>query len=147
MLKNLLDYKFRILGVIPLIIALACVRSFENELFYDPFLEYFKSNYQNINLPKVDDFYLLTSYCFRYFINSMLSLSIIYIIFKDFEMIRFVSILYLIFFVVLIILFCVTLKYFGSSNKMSIFYIRRFLIQPIFLMLFLAGFYFQKKVK
>ena len=147
MLKNLFEYKFRILGVIALLIALACVRAFENELFYDPFLKYFKSNYQNSNLPKADGLYLLVSYFFRYFINSMLSLSIIYIVFKDFEMIKFVSILYITFFIMLIFLFFLTIKYFGNSNKMFLFYIRRFIIQPIFLMLFLAGFYFQKKVK
>ena len=145
MLKNLFEYKFRILGIITLIIALACVRAFENELFYDPFLEYFKSNYQNSNLPQADSFYLFVSYFFRYFINSIISVAIIYIVFKDFEMIKFISILYITFFIMLIFLFFATLKYFGDSNKMFLFYIRRFIIQPIFLMLFLAGFYFQKK--
>ena len=36
---------------------------------------------------------------------------------------------------------------FGETNKMNLFYIRRFIIQPIFLILFIPAFYYQKKIK
>ena len=144
MLQKLFKYKFRILIILMLIIALAFVRAFENSLFYDPFLEYFKTNYQNKRLPEIDNFNLFIGLFFRYFLNSILSISIIYIVFKDLEMIKFTSILYVFFFVILIFAFYMTLNYFGNENKMTLFYIRRFLIQPLFLLLFLPGFYFQK---
>lgn len=144
MLQKLFKYKFRILIILMLIIALAFVRTFENSLFYDPFLEYFKTNYQNKRLPEIDNFNLFIGLFFRYFLNSIVSISIIYIVFKDLEMIKFTSILYVFFFVILIFAFYMTLNYFGNENKMTLFYIRRFLIQPLFLLLFLPGFYFQK---
>ena len=147
MLQILFQNKLRVLLILMLIFALACIRAFEKELFYDPFLEYFKSNYQNINLPKTDTFFLFKGFYFRYFLNSIISISIIYIIFKDKEMIRFTTILYFVFFIILIIFFYIVLKYFGNSHKMILFYVRRFLIQPIFLLLFIPGFYYQRKVK
>jgi exosortase F-associated protein len=53
---------------------------------------------------------------------------------------------YLLFFIILISLFFIVLFFFGETNKMTLFYIRRFLIQPIFLLLFLPAFYYQKKI-
>lgn len=144
MLKKLIKYKFRIVLIASLIFALACIRAFENEIFYDPFLNYFKLNYQNQRLPEIDNFNLFLGLLFRYILNSLTSIFIIFIIFKDFEMIKFVSILYIIFFILLTISFYIILIYFIETNKMTLFYIRRFLIQPIFLLLFLPGFYFQK---
>ncbi len=144
MLKKLIKYKFRIVLIASLTFALACIRAFENEIFYDPFLNYFKLNYQNQRLPEIDNFNLFLGLLFRYILNSLTSIIIIFIIFKDFEMIKFVSILYIIFFILLTISFYIILIYFIETNKMTLFYIRRFLIQPIFLLLFLTGFYFQK---
>ncbi len=147
MLKNLFKNKFRILLILVLILSLACIRTFENNLFYDPFLDYFKSNYQNKRLPEIDNFNLFLGLFFRYFLNSIISISIIYLVFKDLEIVKFTSVLYFILFFILAISFYLTLIYFDSNNKMTLFYIRRFLIQPIFLMLFLPGFYFQKTQK
>jgi exosortase F-associated protein len=144
MLQKLFKYKFRILLILILIFGLASIRAYENYLFYDPFLDYFKSNYQNTRLPEIDNFNLFLGLFFRYFLNSALSIIIIYLVFNDLVMIKFASIVYFIFFIILILAFYLMLIYFGNNNKMTLFYIRRFLIQPIFLLLFLPGFYFQK---
>ena len=145
MLKKLLDNKLRILLVLIVIFALACIRAFENQLFYDPFLDYFKTNFQLIDLPEINSFKLFLGLFFRYFLNSMLSLIIIYLIFEDLGIVKFSAIIYSVFFFILVISFFIALIYFGEANKMMLFYIRRFLIQPIFLLLFLPGFYLQKK--
>ena len=147
MLKNLFEYKFRILGVLALIIVLACVRAFENDLFYDPFLIYFQSNYQNINLPAIDNFRLFINLFFRYFLNSVVSIAIIYFIFNDLQLLKFAFVLYILFFILLILTLYLAVGDGGTNNKMTIFYIRRFLVQPVLLMLFVTGFYFQKKSK
>ena len=144
MLKKLLENKLRILLILMLVLALAAIRAFENQLFYDPFLEYFKSNYQAKRLPEIDYFNLFLSYFFRYFLNSIVSSAIIYLAFKDLEIVKFSSLLYIFLFVILIISFYVCLNVF-ENNKMTLFYIRRFLIQPLFLLLFLPGFYLQRK--
>jgi exosortase F-associated protein len=128
-----------------LVFFLALIRAYEGNLFYDPFLSYFKTDYYNLPLPELNNIQLFFGLVLRYFLNSSLSLAIIYVLFKDIEAVKFASILYLIFFTLLILALFLVLYFFGETNKMTLFYIRRFLIQPIFLVLFLPAFYYQKQ--
>lgn len=145
MLQILLNNKIKISIITVLVIALALIRFYETSLFYDPFLSYFKEEYHNLPLPVTDYIDLFFGLCFRYFLNTLVSLLIIYTVFKDREAIRFAAFLYLVFFILLITVFFVVLFYFGETSKMTLFYVRRFLIQPLFLLLFLPAFYYQKE--
>ncbi len=147
MLQKLLNHKVRIALSIVLIFLLVLIRAYEDSLFYDPFLNYFKTDYYNLPLPEIDNPQLFFGLFFRYFLNTSLSLAIIYVLFKDVEAVKFASILYLIFFVILVIILFFILFYIGETNKMALFYVRRFIIQPIFLLLFLPAFYYQKQNK
>ncbi|NDP21728.1 MAG: exosortase F system-associated protein [Paludibacter sp.] len=147
MLQKLLHHKVRIALAMALILGLVLIRAYEDSLFYDPFLDYFKSDYYNLPLPEIDNLQLFFGLFFRYFLNAALSLAIIYVLFKDIDAVKFASVLYLLFFIILIIAFFFVLFYTGETNKMGIFYTRRFLIQPIFLLLFLPAFYYQKQKK
>ncbi len=135
---------WEITWITALVILLALVRGFESQLFYDPFLDYFKKDFNSLALPYFDVDQLFLGLLFRYAINMILSLAILYVIFKEIEMIQFLSILYGFFFFLLIISFFIVLTY-ASEYKEILFYIRRFLIQPIFLILFIPAFYYQKK--
>ena len=145
MRKQLLNHKFRIALAMMLVLLLVLIRTYEDRLFYDPFLNYFKTDYYNLPLPELNNIQLFFGLVLRYFLNSSLSLAIIYVLFKDIEAVKFASILYLIFFTLLILALFLVLSFFGETNKMTLFYIRRFLIQPIFLLLFLPAFYYQKQ--
>jgi len=145
MLQKLLNHKIRIALAILFIVFLALIRAYEDSLFYDPFLNYFKADYYNLPLPETDAIRLFFGLFFRYFLNTLLSLAIIYVLFKDIEAVKFASILYVVFFIILIVAFFLVLSFFGEANKMILFYIRRFLIQPIFLLLFIPAFYYQKQ--
>ncbi|WP_318641158.1 exosortase F system-associated membrane protein [Flavobacterium ardleyense] len=135
----------RIAVAFALIIGLALVRLFESELFYDPLLAYFKSSYMQMNLPEVNYQMLFANISFRYIINTVLSLALLYAIFRDKGMIKFTAVLYFVFFIVLISILLFALSY-ENPDKMLIFYVRRFLIQPIFILLFIPGFLFQEYV-
>ncbi len=145
MLRKLFNHKVRIFLSLVFVIILILVRAYEDNLFYDPFLNYFKTDYFNFPLPVINNFQLFLGLFFRYFLNTLCSLGIIYVLFKDFEAVKFAAILYLLFFIILIIAFFLGLYYFGQAHKMTLFYIRRFLIQPLFLLLFLPAFYYQKQ--
>jgi exosortase F-associated protein len=145
MLKNLFNHKIRIALAIVFILLLVLIRAYEDSLFYDPFLEYFKSDYYNLPIPEIENIQLFLGLLFRYFLNTILSLAIIYVLFKDIDALKFASFLYSIFFVILIVSFFFILLNNGETNKMGLFYTRRFLIQPIFLLLFLPAFYYQKQ--
>lgn len=145
MLQKLLKHKIRIALAMLFIVFLALIRAYEDSLFYDPFLNYFKADYYNLPLPETDAIRLFFGLFFRYFLNTLLSLALIYVFFKDVEAVKFASILYLVFFIILVVAFFLVLSFFGEANKMILFYIRRFLIQPIFLLLFIPAFYYQKQ--
>ena len=145
MLQKLLNNKLRIVLTLLFVSFLVLLRAYEDSLFYDPFLNYFKSNFNNVPLPEINNLHLFIGLFFRFFLNTLFSLAIIYVLFKDIEGLKFASIMYVIFFVILVIAFFFTLYFFGEENKMVLFYIRRFLIQPIFLLLFLSAFYYQKQ--
>ena len=147
MLQKLLNHKARIALATLFAIGLVVIRAYEDSLFYDPFLNYFKTDYYNLPIPEIDNFKLFLGLFFRYFMNTVLSLAIIYVLFKDIDAIKFASFLYSLFFAILIIALFFILLNTGETNKMSLFYIRRFLIQPLFLLLFLPAFYYQKQKK
>lgn len=147
MLKNLLNNKLKIAVGLFLIFLLIAIRAFEDSLFYDPFLNYFKSNFNNEKLPKLNIIKLFFSLGFRYYLNSIISLGLIRLFFNDSKIMKFSIFLFSILGMILMISFFFVLIKFGETNKMNLFYIRRFIIQPIFVMLFIPAFYYQKKIK
>ncbi len=147
MLKNLFNNKLKLTAVLFLISFLIAIRAFEDTLFYDPLRDYYKLNYNNLPLPKIDIIKLFFSLGFRFYLNSIISLGLLRLIFNDAKIIKFSIFLYSVFGIILMVSFFFVLLKFGETNKMNLFYIRRFIIQPIFIMLFIPAFYYQKKMK
>lgn len=133
-----------IVGIIILLVLLVCVRIFQSALFYDPLLPFFKR--EGISLPEYDSTKLFLSIIFRYFLNTVLSLGILWLVFKDKAIMRLCLILYGLLFVVLTSAYFIILNS-EEVNLLLLFYVRRFLIQPLFLILFLPAFYYQKSIK
>lgn len=147
MLQKLLRNKEKLGWSLFLILLLILIRAFEETLFYDPFLEYFKSEYSQMAFPKINIFKLFFSLGMRFYLNSVISIVLLYALFKDKQIVKFSLLLYMILGSVLMISFIFTLTFFGEEDKMTLFYIRRFLIQPIFILLFIPAFYYQKQIK
>ncbi|WP_441760108.1 MULTISPECIES: exosortase F system-associated membrane protein [unclassified Flavobacterium] len=144
MLKKLFKHRIKIAFVFLFAVLFALVRFYESSLFYDPFLNYFKSDFKDLPLPTYNPFKLFLGLLFRYSLNMVLSLGLIYILFKDKAMIKFASVLYLFLFLILIFYFYTIIHFYGDTNKLVLFYVRRFLIQPLFALLFIPAFYYQK---
>lgn len=128
-----------------LVILLAAVRAFEQQLFYDPFLAFFKSNYQTQAYPDFDGLLLFVSYSFRFALNSGLSLLLLYVLFADRSVVKVASLLFGLFFIVLMLLFFGLFYSLNHPSTFMVFYVRRFLIQPLFIILFIPAFYYQKR--
>ena len=139
MLKSLLLNKVRVLLGLVFVLLFAMVRLYEDQLFYDPFLNYFKSNYNALPLPSYDTLQLIMGLMFRYGLNTILSLALIYVLFKDVAMIKFAAFLYVFFFFLLIAAFFAVIYWCGANNNLLLFYVRRFLIQPVFVILFIPN--------
>ena len=130
-----------------LFLLLVLIRVFEDQLFYDPYLLFFKNDYLYIDNPRQEVFKLTVFTTLRYVLNTIISLSIIYVIYKDKAMIKFSSAIFIIAYFILLILFLFFVLNPKQENYYIFFNIRRFLIQPILLLLFLPALYYHKQHK
>lgn len=139
-----MDKKLRILIIFILFFVLVLVRAFEQQLFYDPFIEYFWIDYLSEPIPVFSGSKLLVSLIFRYGLNTVISLLIIYIAFQNKSFVKFAAKFYMIAFVILGITFFIILKGELAHGYLFAFYIRRFLIHPLFVLLLLPAFYYKQ---
>lgn len=130
-------------GITLMLVLLVLVRVYENQLFYDPLLEFFKK--EGKQLPEYNSMRLFLSLAFRYGLNMLFSLGIIWLAFKDKGIMKLTAVLYLAFFILLSAVLLIALNA-EKPNLLLVFYVRRFLIQPLFLILFLPAFYYQKRM-
>ena len=121
---------------------LVLIRAFESELFYDPLLAYFHGNFTALPIPSVDLGKLIGSAAFRFLLNSAASLLLLWSLFPQKGLFRLASMIYAVIFILLIIAFWMLMA-FSPDSKLAIFYVRRFLIQPILLLVLIPAFYFQ----
>lgn len=133
------------LTIVVLVTLLVLIRVFEQQLFYDPFLAFFQNDYLYMDSPRREVFKLTAFTSFRFLINTVLSLGILFAIFKDVSIIKFSALIYGVAYVVLMLLFL----YFVINPKQDDYYlffnIRRFLIQPLILLLLIPAFFYHKK--
>lgn len=127
-----------------LLILLVLVRAFEDVLFYDPYLLFFENDYLYIDSPRREVAKLVFFTSLRFLVNTVLSLGIIYCAFKDKQMIKFSGLV----FGSAYLCFMIPFLYFVINPKQEDYYlffnVRRFLIQPIILLLLLPALYYYK---
>ena len=123
---------------------LVLIRLFENELFYDPYLTFFQNDYLYIDNPRREVFKLVVFTTLRYALNTIISLAILYVVFKDKSIVKFSALIYVVSFIVLMAIYL----YFVINPRQEDYYLffnmRRFLIQPIILLVLLPAFYYYK---
>lgn len=135
-------FKYIILSV--LILLLVLIRFFENDLFYDPYLTFFKNDYLYLDSPRREVFKLTLFTSLRYVLNSMISMAILFVVFRDKGVIKFSAVVYLFAYIMLLVIFL----YFVINPRQEDYYLffnlRRFLIQPLILLILLPAFYYNK---
>jgi len=135
----------KIVLVVVLFGSLVLIRIFQGELFYDPLISFFKVDHSTEQLPAFNAFKLVLHLCLRFLLTTGISLLILWMLFRKKEIIKLSGVLYGLLFVVLLAAFLVLIQSSQSGGHLALFYVRRFLIQPIFLLLLIPAFYFQKK--
>ncbi len=140
-----LQRSYRIFIIVLLFFMLILVRAFAHNLFYDPFIEYFKNDFLHKTVPVFSGYKLLFNMFFRYALNMIISLVILYVAFQNKSFIKFAIKFYILAFVILIITFMIILKGELANGYLFAFYIRRFIIHPLFVLLLLPAFYYKQK--
>lgn len=125
-----------------LVVCLVLVRKFESELFYDPFLEYFKGDFYHNTFPEYDLTKVIFGILFRYGINMLISILIILLIFNNKKYAWFTLYAELALLVVLLPVYIYMIRSEFHLGENFGFYIRRFLIQPLLLLLLIPAFFY-----
>lgn len=134
----------RIVQIGILVLLLAAIRYFEQDLFYDPLIQFFKSDYLLGIIPPMDMARLMFNLTLRYGLNTIISLGIIYIGFRDLNILKFSALLYGILYVLATAVFIFLVLNIEREHYLALFYVRRFLIHPLFLLILLPAFYYYK---
>jgi len=124
--------------------SLILIRAYGEQLFYDPFIVFFKNDYLYSAIPEFEFVKLIYNIFVRYVLNSLISLGIIYIVFEKLNYLLLSIKLYILGFAILIIAYSILLGMGFEKGYLLPFYIRRFLIHPLFLLVLLAALYYDK---
>ncbi|SFD12132.1 exosortase F system-associated membrane protein [Algibacter pectinivorans] len=128
--------------VLVFVVLLVLIRFYEDVLFYDPYLTFFQNDYLYIDSPRREIAKLVGFTTLRYALNTVVSLAILLVVFKDKSIIKFSALIYVLAFLALMVFYL----YFVINPRQEDYYlffnIRRFLIQPILLILLLPAFYY-----
>jgi len=137
--------RFKIIWIALLVCVLALVRFFETQLFYDPLLEFYKEAYLHNTIPQFNTGKLLLHVFFRFNVNTAISLIILYVTFFDKNILKFSFYLYVLFFLICFSLFTFIVLNIDDGHFLVLFYVRRFLIHPIFVLILMPAFYYYRR--
>jgi len=134
------NWIFAILGILGLI----GIRMVEGDLFYDPFLEYFHEANKQIAVPEFVWSKLILNHLFRFLLNLICSAIILQAIFNNKKWtVQGIVLMILVFAITFpVYLYCLHTEL--EIGYLFTFYMRRFVIQPIILLLIIPLFYYRK---
>lgn len=132
-----------VVGVLA-VLGLFIIRAKAEILFYDPLIHFFKTNYHAGELPEIDTLGLVLNVSLRFWMNTLLSLVILWLLFKSREVVQLSLLVFGISFVLLLFTFSILIENYEAGTYRALFYVRRFLIQPLLLLLLIPAFYFHK---
>ncbi|WP_126653211.1 exosortase F system-associated membrane protein [Chryseobacterium aureum] len=122
------------------------VRALEDTLFYDPFLNYFHEANKNIEFPAFEWGKLIGGHLLRFLLNLLFSCLIIYGLFQNRQWTLQGALMITIVFIISfpIYLYCIADQF--EIGYLISFYMRRFVIQPLIIMLIVPMFYYRKQL-
>ncbi|WP_417865902.1 exosortase F system-associated membrane protein [Xanthomarina gelatinilytica] len=136
---------FKYMAFFVLVGLLVLIRVFEEQLFYDPYLAFFKNDYLYIDSPRQEVFKLAAFTTLRYVLNTVISLGILFVLFKDLSIIKFSVLVYALAYLVFMSLFLYFVIHPKQEDYYLFFNVRRFLIQPLIALLLIPAFYYHKQ--
>lgn len=136
--------KNRLVIIFALFVSLVAVRYFATKWLYDPFQSYFDHDYLLKPIPEYHGIKLFLNMFIRYSINTLISLGIVWMAFHDKELLRFSVKFYLLAFIFLTFIFFAVLNGELKDGYLFAFYIRRFIIHPVLLLILFPAFFYKK---
>lgn len=141
-MKRLIKIAF----ILVLFVLLILVRAYGTKLFYDPFIKYFANDYLKMPMPEYSTLKLYLNIFLRYLLNTVISLAIIYVAFERKPLVVFSIKFYSAAFIILCVFYYFLLQMGFDNGHLLGFYVRRFLIHPVFVLILVPAFYYQRKL-
>jgi len=135
---------YRIIGIAFLVVLLALIRFYEKSLFYDPLIYFYRAEYLHGVIPQFETGKFFLNVFVRFWLNSALSLAILYVAFLDKNILKFSFVLFIILFIASFTAFAFLMFNIEEQLFMALFYVRRFLIHPLFVIILLPAFYYYR---
>ena len=139
-----MNKKIKYILIFLLVSLLFVIRAFESDLFYDPLIVYFQNDYLYTKMPEVDMWKLVVDILYRYTLNSLITIGVIQLVFEKRRFVKFAGFFLMLAFMLLITVFVFLVRNEFENGYLFPFYVRRFLIHPVFLLILLPAFYYQK---
>jgi len=125
-------------------VLLVLLRPLGEYVLYDPLEAYFENDYLKLPLPEMNVALLGLSVSLKYFFNSIVSVGIIHVAFYNKENTKFALKIYCWAFLFLIVFFFLLIIWDQSNSVRLLFYIRRFLMHPLLVLILIPAFYYQE---
>ena len=126
-----------------LIFLLIVIRLFEIPYFDDGLIRFFQHNYLTGPLPKVSFFNIFWIDSIRFWINTAISILILRLYFNQSGLVKFLLLLFTVAYLIAVIILYVSVQNYQAGHYLILFYSRRFLIQPILLLLLFPALWYQ----
>ncbi len=133
----------KIVLILALVGVLALVRLYEYRFFYDPFMYFFEKAFQSGETIDFS-FEMFFNVFLRFLVNTFISLLILWVAFKTWEIVKFSAFIYAGFFIVLFPLFVYLMHHVQPDDYLAAFYVRRFLAHPLLILILLPAFYYYR---
>lgn len=129
-----------------IIVGLVAVRLVGGRLFYDPLIAFFHvPNYQDFSLPEIEFWKFTGALILRYSMNAILTLGLVYVIFKKLDLVKLTAIIFTIIFVILVPVFLWWAWHAEPNQYRYLFYVRRILIHPVLTLILIPALLYHDK--
>ncbi len=130
-------------GLVVGVFALISVRMFQGNLFYDPLIEFFHSEFQGQPIPDFNFTKYTIHLTLRYGLNVLISLGMIAWFFRNRKHVQLSAVVFGAVGILLLSTLTLLLNDSGSTDHMALFYTRRMLMHPMLLFVLFPALYFQ----
>ncbi|MGO3238754.1 MAG: exosortase F system-associated membrane protein [Psychroflexus halocasei] len=127
-----------------LLLSLAAIRFFEHHLFNSELAIFFDQEFSYAEPPEFEMLQIWLQITLRFLLNTFISLAIIFLLFQNKKTLKFAVVLYSLAYLVLTPLLFYFLNNLEQGEYFYLFYTRRFLVQPVLVIILIPAFYYQK---
>ena len=136
-------YQKHIIAII-LVFLLMAIRFFEKSYFDDGLICFFQHDYLTEPLPKLSIIKIIWIDSIRFWLNTAISILILSLYFNQSGLLKFLLLVFTISYLASILVLYLSLNNYQAGHYLVLFYNRRFLIQPLLLLLLVPALWYQE---